>query len=207
MYKHIDEAIADLSNARTGWVTRRDAAEHLGRTAREALLALEAHVEDPDVDIRAAVARALETVSIPKGQPVPSQQYSLEDLMTRCASPGRREVQQEEEGYAVTVSLREERTQKVLVAPVTHDNGKQLLRIQTWCGQGSDELYPWLLQSNGKLVHCAFALVPEAEGERVALVQNVPMEQATPEGVKEAVKEIAFYGDWLEKKISGRDDF
>ena len=132
MDEAIDKAIADLENTRAGWVTRRDAAEALGKAARKALAALEAHAEDADVDIRTAVIQALATFTVP--EPIPLQQQSLKDLVEPLARPGQRDVTPEGSGYAVQVQLKTGRAQKVLVQPHTRKDGQQLLRIFTWCG-------------------------------------------------------------------------
>ena len=41
----------------------------------------------------------------------------------------------------------------------------------------------------------------------MVLARTFLASEATPAQVKAAVKEIAYYGDWLELKLTGLDDF
>lgn len=203
----IEQWLIDLANARAGWVTRRDAAEALGSIARRAYAALEQHLQDPDVDIRAAVAKALTGVKRPEVPPLLQEAPTLAALVKGLAAPGRREVAPDGEGFAVTVTLSPERKQKVFLSTFTPADGRPLVRVHTCCGGEHASLFPWLLKHNAKLSHCAFALLEVAGAMRTALVENLPLESATPEMVKSAVKEIAHYGDWLERKIAETDTY
>ncbi|MBI2435457.1 MAG: hypothetical protein HYV26_21595 [Candidatus Hydrogenedentes bacterium] len=204
----IEKAISDLANTKAGWVTRRDAAEALGGAARRALVALQRHAQDADVDVRATVTKELARIGAPAPAPEPAPQtYSLKELAESCAREGARSVEAAGDAYVVTVQVEGKRTQKVHIALVQRPDGKQLVRVFTRCGEAKPDLFPWLLQSNAKLNNCAFAVVEEQGREAVLLLDNFPRDRATPQMVKSAVKEIAQYGDWLERKISGEDQF
>ncbi|MCL4215937.1 MAG: hypothetical protein KJ052_02880 [Candidatus Hydrogenedentes bacterium] len=57
-----------------------------------------------------------------------------------------------------------------------------------------------------KLIQCALAL-HEIEGEEQIVLTNCFLrEYVTPEAIRAAVKEIAFYGDWVEKQLSDVDE-
>jgi len=210
-YEQFEEAIQDLANRQAGWVTRRDGAVALGDALQTILDALRSHLEDPDQDVRLAVERALQgttpTGAPPRAAAAPREAYSLEKLAAACEKPGRRSVRQEGEGFLVEVQLREGRRQNVHLDTLTRLDGKELLRIYTFCGEADQKVRDWVLRSNARLAQCAFALLPYGNEDRAALVSNFYREQATPEAVVGAVKEAAFYGDWLEKKISGADEF
>ena len=117
MYEELRLAIDELRNDKAGWVTRRDAAEVLGKVARQALAALDAHRADPDRDVRKAVERALEMVSAPPPSEMVDRTYSLEELARGCEKQDERTVSPHDEGFAVVVRLAEERTQTVYIMP------------------------------------------------------------------------------------------
>jgi hypothetical protein len=202
----LDPLINALANTQAGWVTRRDAAEALGAAAQKACGALDKHREDADVDVRRAVQQAIAAVH----KPAPAEKLSppsLRELVEPLARPGRREVVQEADGYAITLQLKGERRQKILVQPVTRKDGKEIIRVFTWCGEATPEKYEWLLRSNTRLSYCAFTLLEEQGVLRVALVASLSRDRATTAKVKSAVKEMAFYGDWLEQQTSTADQF
>jgi len=146
LFNDIESAVAELADARAGWVHRRDAAEALGRAAGQALTALRAHEDDADVDVRAIVQKVLGQASA------------------------------------------------------------ELIRVFTYCGAESEEALEWALEANMKLSHCALALTHDEDNRRFVLTRCFLAEAARPEQVKAAVKEIAFYGDWIEKKLTGLDE-
>lgn len=203
--QEVEDAIRTLSNSRAGWVARRDAAEALSLAAGRALAGLRAHAQDEDVDVRAAVAKAVRGLELPKPDPAAPGSFSLKGLMAACERSGRREVAPCNEGFCVTVKLPAARVQHVFVLPFKEAEGKEMLRIHTWCGESTAEMFPWLLRNNAKLEHGAFALLEHEGVERVALVENMARAQATPQRVKSTVKEMAHFGDWLENKMSGKD--
>jgi len=41
--------------------------------------------------------------------------------------------------------------------------------------------------------------------KHLAIVNNILKDEASPDVIKRGVKEMAYYGDWLEKKLSDMD--
>ncbi len=204
MARELEEAEQNLSNARAGWVHRRDAALALGRWAAIALDALKRHINDPDPDVRRAVAETLAKIHLP-AVPASDGSYPLETLARACEKPGKREVQSDGSDFMVQVKLPEGRQQQVRLSPAANRDGHPLIHVSTRCGEASEKAKNWALRYNAKLVHCAFAVQAGDEREELVLMENIPFRHATPEAVKAAVKEIAFYGDWIEQRLHGGD--
>ena len=57
----------------------------------------------------------------------------------------------------------------------------------------------------GDLRELEAALAEEDGEDRLVLINNFVTSQATPRGIRACVKEMAAYGDWIEKKLSGED--
>lgn len=206
MSEGIEQTVASLANRKAGWVTRRDAADSLATLARTALTALHAHQDDPDVDVRAAVLKALDRLNAPLAPgEIAAGASTLEELARACAKPKYRVVSPWENGYAIRVSLRDGRTQTVYLVPCERDDGRSLVRVFTYCGEVKTEILEWALRNNERLAHCAFAIDRDKDKERIILVNNLYQDRATAEAVKSAVKEIAHFGDWVEKRLSGGD--
>lgn len=198
-----------LRNTKAGWVHRRDAAEALARIASTALETLRAHAQDPDPDVRAAIIKALAAYAgRAAAQPTPTATPPpLAELAAACARTGRRTVTQESDAFRIDVALEGDRRQQVHLREETRRDGVRLIQISTPCGAPTDESMRWGLRSNLKLAHCAVALGKDAHGAPILmLVRNLDARLATPDAVREAVKEIAHYGDWLEKKLTGLDE-
>lgn len=210
LLKHVEAAIGRLADRGTGWVTRRDAAEALGRASGKAVEALRAHSQDKDVDVRLGVERALATASASlagmsfRG---PDRGEPLSTLARACEKPGEREVTQHGNGYAVRVKLNGDRHQVVYIDPHRRKDGVELVRVFSYCGAFSVEGMKWALQANMKLTQAALALV-EAEGEERFVITNCFLAtEVSPLAMKQSVKEIALYGDWMENKLTGLDEF
>jgi len=206
MYEELQKTARELGNREAGWVTRRDAAEVLGKVARQALAALDAHRADDDVDVRIAVERALGDVNAPPPSEMTDRTYGLRELAQGCAKEGCRVVAPHGAGFAIHVRIDDTRSQTVYVLPHQRRDGTSLVRVYSPCGEPADEVLRWAMRSNAKLVHCAFAVERIEEKEEVVLVNNFVHGKATPATVKASVKEIAFYADWLEKKLTGLDE-
>jgi len=206
MYEELRRTIRALDSREAGWVTRRDAAEVLGKVARQALAALDAHRADPDVDVRRAVERALGEVSTPPPSEITDRTYSMRELAEGCAKEGVREVEAHGDGYRVRVRIDATRGQTVYVMPHQRRDGTSLVRVYSWCGTPTPEVLHWAMKSNAKLVHCAFAVETTDGAEQIVLVNSFVYGKATPAMLKASVKEVAFYADWLEKKLTGLDE-
>lgn len=208
----IDKAAAALHDPRTGWVNRRDAAEALGNAAMHAIKTLRAHEEDPDTDVRETTRKLLREVAgvlagiEPRPPETAPQSFSLEQLARACEKEGERTVTPRDGGFVVTVRLRQGRHQDILVSALERNDGVRLIRVFTDCGEASDDALSWALRANVKLTHCALALTSEGDAQRFVLTRCFLADAAGPAQVKAAVKEMAFYGDWMEKKLSGLDE-
>ena len=220
-FDEIEAAVKALADPEDGWVNRRDAADALGDVARRALDALNAHQADPDVDVRAAVQRALGRATAglaglkprtepphpaPDAPPAPKTAYLLDELAQACDRPGRRTVSPCEDGYQVEVVLKNERRQLVYVTPAEGEGGVKLVRVFTSCGKPTPESLRWALRTNMKVAHGALALSGEGDEEHFVLINYYLADEATPAEVRASVKELAVYGDWIEQRLAGADE-
>ncbi|MCC6142552.1 MAG: hypothetical protein IT368_01975 [Candidatus Hydrogenedentes bacterium] len=209
MFEGLDCAIADLKNRQAGWVTRRDAAEAIGEFAARSLAALHAHGEDDDVDVQSSVARELARAKAALRGIVPAAKArTLRELVHSCAKEDVRVVRETETGYEISVRFHDTRHQVVYITPHKRKDGVDLIRVFTYCANNpNQDVLTWALRSNAKLVQCALAVFFEDGVQKLVLMNNFILSETTPTEIKAAVKEIAFYGDWLEEKVTGMDDF
>lgn len=205
MLKELDKAVASLSDARAAWVTRRDAAESLGAVAERAIRALQAHRQDKDVDVRAAAERALGRVSGAVAGLAPQRGYSLEELAQACAKSDQRTVERHGEAYIVTVDTGEGRRQRVSLR-VQEGRRGPLLVLTTRCGKPTAEAVGWALRANMDLALGALALAQEDGVECLVIRSCYLPGEVTPTEIKASVKELAYYGDWIERKLAGTED-
>lgn len=206
----VRQAIEVLKDAKAGWVHRRDAADALGEAAAAATAALTAHAKDTDTDVREAAARALATAKagLAGVKPKPEGGYSLKRLARACEKTGKRAVREDKDGYAIEVALKEGRHQTVYLRPFEGSDGLKLVRLYSFCSKKpDDETATWALRMNAKLGLCALAIVPAEDGERLALIRCFLHRDVTPGDIRAALKEIALYGDWLEQRLTGLDEF
>lgn len=210
MNDEIEKRVAELKNADEGWVIRRDAAEALGQVAAKALEALRNQAEEEDVDVRAMVVKALgwSKGSLEGVKPVAQERaFSLEELAESVEKPGSREVAAKGDGYQISVTLAEGRTQKVLAELARSHGGRETIRISTQCGPGEEKALRWALRTNSNLSHCSLSLVGERDNEQLIMTHSFLADSVTPKEFKTTVKEIAFYGDWAESKLTDGDEF
>ncbi len=210
MSKELEEAVAGLRDRDAGWVTRRDAAEALGRLAAAAVEALRAHMEDADQDVRRTVLDCLGRASagLRGVKPVAeARATSLRELVEPCAKPGSREVAQTRAGFDVRVTLKSGRAQVVHVEQSARKDGVELVRVYTRCGAPADDALRWALRTNLDLAQCALAIAKEEGGDVLVLTNSFLSGVVTPEELKACVKEVAFYGDFIEQKIGKEDVF
>lgn len=225
------EKAAALADTRAGWVTRRDAAEWLGEAAVQAIAALREHTAEEDKDVRAAVERAIERVNqAMAGAPVeplgyrtwkpqggedragtdrdgaPRTRYTLEELAQACVKPKVREVTEDKSGYRVHVRLKSGRSQTVYISPFTRRDGVELVRVYTRCGKPMQNAFGWALRANMKIAQGALAIAKEQGEEELVLTNTYILDEVSPREIKASVKEVAFYGDWVESKLSALDE-
>lgn len=215
MADNVQQAIDRVADREAGRVYRRDAADWLGGAAARALAALHAQGDDPDVDVRTAVHHALRkaraglgTVAGAVAGDGPAAGYSLRALAEYCRKPGSREVEPDGEGFVVSAARENGRRQRVYLTPFSGYRGRPMLRIHSCCGDAPEErTLRWAMRRNGELNHCALGLVEHEGAERLALMRCYPLSHADPALVKASVKEMAYYGDWIEQRLAGGDRF
>lgn len=211
MYEEIAQFAEILGDVDAGWVDRRDGAQKLGDIAAKALDALREFDDELDVDVRRAVDDALANASgaLAGIDPVrQSKHFTLEELARSCERDDNRVVAPHEEGFVVQVDLKSGRGQAVFIMPHTLRDGVELIRVFTKCGAPSEKSLEWALRANMKLSQGALAIQKTAEGEQLFVLLNCFLaSETTPLEIKDAVKRIAFYGDWVETKLSDLDEF
>ncbi len=203
----IHDAVKQLQDKESGWVTRRDAAEKLGESARAALGALRDHENDPDLDVQAKVRDELKSLRRPSEPASAAKTYSIEELVKPCEKPGQFAVQRQGAGFVVTATLKNGRTQETFVSPFERQDGEKLVRVYTRCGKISDDALRWALRTNLKIAHGALAIAKDGDTEEFVITNCFLADQVTPEEIKASIKEIAQYGDWIESKLSKLDEF
>ena len=210
MLEELQQAADRLRDTKATWIARRDAVDVLRKTAAFALATLHEQEEEVDPDVKRAVDAALaEANAALKGVPleVPKEGYSLHELARACEKQGERELKPHRAGYLIEVLMKDGRRQKVYLESFRRKDGADLIRVYTYCGKYAPDSVLWALRANMKLAQAAIALTMIEGEERFVLTNCFLAKEATPAQVKAAVKGIAFYGDWLEKKLTGKDDF
>jgi len=208
--EELEKLARQLRDAQAGWVVRRDAAQELGRIACFALEVLHEHADEMDVDVRRVVDLALgEASAFLAGVPPSPQvkQYTLEELAKACAKEGERVVAPHGKGFVVQVTLKNGRHQAVCLNQHKRKDGTELIRVFTECGKPREYAFEWALRANMKISHGALALSKDGGEERLVLTDCYLAHAATPAEIKASVKELAYYGDWIESKLGELDDF
>lgn len=199
-----------LADTNANWTERRDAAETLGQLALEALKALHNHTNDEDAEVRNAVLRTLEEVEVyAHGDSTrdESAEYTLDELMQAVDEPGAYSATPKDNRYVVNCALPNNRRQVVHVEPHTRKDGAQLIRIYTVCGPAQPDAYRWALRANRNLPLGALAVAKYEGTEHFILLNCYMTSTVTPADVRSSVSELSRYGDWIEQKITGLDDF
>lgn len=205
----MQEALATLADAEQPWVSRRDAADVLGGAAAHAVSALKSREDEADPDVRIAVERGLGAAQAAlqgiRPQPLEKEGYTLAQLARACEKADRRTVAPHGDGFAIDVAIGDTRRQRVLLDSSPAKNGGQLVRVSTVCGAPSEKAIKWALRLNLEFTHGALALSGGEGQEQLVMTCSFRAEDTGPDEIKDAVKEIAFYGDWIEAKLSGKD--
>ena len=132
---------------------------------------------------------------------------TLEDLAKACAKEGVRTVEPDSEGFVVRVALKEGRHQAVHLREFKRADGVKLVQVYTVCGKADEASYAWALRANMKLIQGAVALAKQGDDERFVLTMTFLAGEVTKPEIKAAIKEAAYYGDWIEQKVTGQDEF
>ena len=208
MADDIDKAVAQLSNRSGTWVARRDAADFLGKVASRARAALAQFAQDPDTDVRAAVAKAMgDTAWRDAGRDSKAAQLTLEELVRAVERPGKRAARAIEGGFEITATLKNGRAQKVLVTRGTSEAGAETIRVRSRCGLADTKEMAWALRTNDRLPHCSIAIVEDNGRQYFEIGHSLREQKATPDELRACIKEVAFYADWAEARLSKQDAF
>jgi len=209
MLEQIKKAVEVLNNSSSGWASRREAADVLGEAARLALVALYKNRTDKDVDVRNAIEKRCKQLEELLGSVVSSsasqERYTLQDLVGFCQKPGVAEVQQVEGGYCVDLQLDSGRHQTVLVESIQGEK-RSFIRVVSYCMHAAGDIPAlWMLKANGRFAQAAIGILEREDREWIAVMNTFLEGEVTPREMKAAVKEVAFYADWLEQKLSQKD--
>ena len=79
--------------------------------------------------------------------------------------------------------------------------------MSTICGKADEKAFAWALRANMTLVQGSVALAKEGDEERFLVVRTFLAGHVTRQEMKAAVKECAYYGDWMENKLTRKDAF
>jgi hypothetical protein len=212
----IDTLAALLGDKSAAWVNRRDAADGLARAIQRATAALRAHTEDKDADVKIAVNQALNrlsgaaTTASVNAAPAPPPLAvdlppTLAELVQACAKPGERDVTAVGDGFTIIVNHKSGRKQTVYVKTVERDDGLRIVQVYSPCGGAKESFYAWVLKANTRLVQSAIAISEGEGGESFCLMRTFLDGQITKPEMHAAIKEIAYYADWIEHKMTGQD--
>jgi len=205
MADDIDRAVSQLSNREGTWVARRDAADFLGKVSNRARGALAQFAEDPDTDVRAAVARALGDAAWRDVDR--AGVLSFEELVRAIERPGKRAAKPVDGGFEIAVTLKNGRTQKVQVTRGNSEAGAETIRVRSRCGPADAAALEWALRTNDRLPHCSFAITEDSGQQHLELGHSLRAKKATADELRACVKEVAFYADWAEGRLSKQDSY
>lgn len=202
----IDRALAQLGQREGTWVARRDAADFLGKVAARAREGLARYAQDPDTDVRSAVARALGDASWrDAGRDSKNAHLTLEELVRAIERPGKRSARPIDGGFEIVVTLKNGRTQKVFVTRGNSEAGAETIRVRSRCGTAEAGALEWALRTNDRLPHCSFAITEEGGAKFLEIGHSLREQKATADELRACVKEVAFYADWAEGRLSKED--
>lgn len=211
MFEVIDSAAENLRNRNAGWVTRRDGADLLGKVAIRALSVLHDASDEQDVDVRRAVDQALgQAASALAGvNPRPVERaFTLDELVRASEKAGERVLSKiNEDTYQMDVTQKNGRKQTIHIRKFQRKDGVDLIQVFTICGKADPNTYAWALRANMKLVQGAVALTQNGGEEQFVLTTCFIAEHVTRWEMKAAIKETAYYGDWMESRLSEQDEF
>lgn len=210
MKRAIAKTLATLADGDAGWVNRRDAAVELGSGAVEAVRGLQAYQDEPDQDVRLGIKLALAEVGrAVKGVDTDvagGGSASLEKLVQALEKKGSRDVSGSGTGFEIRVTTKDGRGQTVYVDATESNTKRKIIRVSTRCAKANEKSHAWALTNNAYMSHCSLAIETVDGDPWFVLVNNLLEESVSFEELKLTVKEVAFYGDWVEEKLSGKDE-
>ncbi len=209
MKQAISKTLGVLADSEAGWVDRRDAAVELGQGAVEAVRGLKAHEKDSDRDVQESIRQSLRDVGraaagIDLDAPTGGMP-SLEKLVEALEKEGSRDVAKSGDAFEITVATDNGRSQKVRVEATQSNTQRDIIRVTTLCAKAEEKAHVWALTNNSHMSHCSLA-IENRDGEPwLILVNSLFAETVSFAELKLTVKEVAFYGDWVEDKLTGED--
>lgn len=209
MSKSVDRFVKGLADTDSGWVGRRDAAEGLGRVAQDAIRGLKTYEKDSDQDVKAAVLGSLrdctQVLAGVDANTTLASAPALEKCVAALEKPGSRDLTKSGDVFSLQVSTTKGRSQTVLIEAKKSNTKRDVICVSTVCAKAEPESYEWALKNNPKMSHCALG-VEDREGEAtLVLMNNLLADSLSFAELKLTVKEVAYYGDWVEEKFS-KDD-
>ena len=209
MKRAISKTLGVLADSEAGWVDRRDAAVELGQGAVEAVRGLKTHEKDSDRDVQESIKQSLRdvgraTAGIDLDAPSGGMP-SLEKLVEALEKEGSRDVAKSGDAFEITVATDNGRSQKVRVEATQSNTRRDIIRVTTLCAKAEEKTHVWALTNNSHMSHCSLA-IENRDGEPwLILVNSLFAETVSFAELKLTVKEVAFYGDWVEDKLTGED--
>jgi hypothetical protein len=209
MQSSVSKTLKVLADVDAGWVNRRDAAVELGQGAVEAVRGLKTHEKEPDRDVQESIARSLQDVAkaaagidldAPSGG-----MPSLQKLVEALESKGSRDVTKSGDTFEITVVTDKGRSQKVYVEAAQSNTKRDIIRVTTRCARAEEKAYEWALTNNSHMSHCSLAIEIIDGDPWLVLVNSLLADSVSFAELKLTVKEVAFYGDWVEDKLTGED--
>ncbi|MCX5758810.1 MAG: hypothetical protein NTU83_09965 [Candidatus Hydrogenedentes bacterium] len=196
MFEGIERAAQVLADAKAGWVNRRDAAVFLGETANDSLAALVLYRNDMDQDVKNAVAKSVAKVCL-----CVEVEHTLEEMAQTCSELPEVAVKMHAQGFVADVRLANGHAHRVFVSRYLAENHPPAIRVFSICGRPTPQSIPWALRMNMQLSHGALAITGEGNEEQFALVDYYLASQVSPLEVAVSVRELGFYGDWIETRL------
>ncbi len=130
---------------------------------------------------------------------------SLEKLVEAIEKKGSRDVSKSGDIFEVKVETKDGRSQTVYIEATQSNTKRDIIRVTTPCAKAGEKAYEWALTNNSHMSHCSLA-IESIDGEPwLVLVNNLLADTVSYAELKLTVKEVAFYGDWVEEKLGGED--
>ncbi|MHC4600545.1 MAG: HEAT repeat domain-containing protein [Planctomycetota bacterium] len=198
---------------------RREAARTLASIGDErALDALRKAGKDADARVAKAAREAVKTVesrTAPPPPPKPAASDAGDDrppdrtALLRAALQGvDGSIAERKYGFKITVELVDGRKQYVRVVTDRSDpDGDPLLLFFTLCCEADPERYAWALKANARLPLGALAIREVGGREQLILMETFLEDHASVDEIRKAVLTLAEKGDYIENRITGKDNF
>jgi len=142
----------------------------------------------------------------PAAAPTHKRLLTDAELVRQALEGLAREVQQAGEVFVARIPRGDQRYQTVNINPSDKDrDGNAVVTIDTICGPASKGHHEWALRQNLELPFGAIALRNVADIPHFVIVHRLIRQTADPLAVREAVENIARWGDAIEKALCEQD--